>query len=316
MRESVEEYAAASAVGTAGEVTPLAERFAGASLRLLKDVMGSTDANGTVPFRVLQRLRSDIGKQLGDPTKAVDDLSRAELKHIYAALSDDILAVASTRGNKAVAAFNTASRYYRFNMTQNIKVLDKVLNKQWDEQAFTFAMSGLKDGAHKLRQLKRNMLPQEWNTVAGTVLANLGKAKPGMQDVEGSLFSPSTFLANWNRVAPEAKTVLFGGKRYFDLRPALDRLARLAASVKDVESMANPSGTGRRFAFLAMFFGGGTALTGDVATAAQATASVVILPNIAARLLTFQPFVRWLTKTPVEMVKPNSAAAHIGRLDP
>jgi hypothetical protein len=303
--------------------TPLGERFAGSSLKMLEDVGGSMDANGTLPFRVLQRLRTDIGKKLADPISAVSDIERGTLKDVYAALSRDLESAADAAGPEARRTFDTANRYYRFNMERNVTVLDKVLNKQWDQQALGFALEGGKQGGQQLYALRRNMQAQEWDAVASTVLARMGQAKPGAQNAAGDAFSADTFLTNWNSLAPEAKQALFGGNRYAQIRPELDRLVRVIEYTKDAGRMRNTSGSNQGWQYAGLFTAlggmGMAAMTGNVGTAVGvggAAAGSVVGSFAAAKLLTSPRFVAWLADTTAQAAQPgaNAIAPHMARL--
>ncbi len=130
----------------------------------------------------------------------------------------------------------------------------------------------------------------------------------------GDAFSVSTFLTNWNRITPEAKKVLFGGKRYEDLAPALDDLVNAVSSLKGIEKLTNTSNTARNmiaFMTLQSLIGGGTGIAlGGGAPGAGAVA-LLVAPNPLARLITSPAFVRWLI-TPV--TKANGILPHLTRL--
>lgn len=78
----------------------------------------------------------------------------------------------------------------------------------------------------------------DYGQVAATRLARFGDATPGAQGATGeALFSPSSFLTNWNR---SLKT---GGEA---VTPSgWDDALKLSAILRDAEKMGNPSGTAR-----------------------------------------------------------------------
>ena len=254
------------------------------------------EAPGAIKFETLKRLRSDIGRRLGDPVSAVDDLPRADLKQLYAALSEDIAAAAKAKGGRAFKESQRASRYYRLNLKNNIEPLERILKQETDEQVFKIVMSGAKDGGTKLWRLKRSLRSEEWDMVAGTVLSRMGKAIPTWQDEAGELFSVRTFLRRWNDLSPEARTILFGGTRYKDLAPRLDALTRVVYSVRNTERMADhTSMAGNMATYLSLTAPFGGFAAGGVGGAAAGIAGAVIAPRVAARLITNPPFVQWLT---------------------
>jgi hypothetical protein len=285
----------------------LAQRFNKGIMSTAGD-LAKDSADGTIPFKTLQRLRSDVGDKLGDAVTAVDDLSRGQLKKLYGALSADIEAAAKAAGPDAAKAFERANRYYRMNRSLNINVVDKVLKQGTTEQAFNFAMGAAKNGGSRLRALRRNFSTEAWDEVAGTVLGRMGRANPGGQNVAGDAFSVSTFLTNWNKLSPGAKEALFGGARYKGLQPELDRLTRIVGSLKKVEGMANSSKTGGTIGTWSTLM----ASIGGIKTFGTAVAA----PFLTAKAITNPRFVKWLG-TGAQIAKTgnqNRMSGHIARL--
>ena len=285
----------------------------------LSDIMERVKADapdGLLDFTALKRLRTDIGNSLGDAVTAVDDVNRAQLKHLYGALTSDMETAAMSKGGPAARAYQLANRYYRQQMTYNIPALEKVLQAGTDEAAYNLAISGAKDGGSRLAILRRNFKPAEWDAVAGTVLGRMGRATPGAQNVAGDSFSASTFMTNWNRLAPEAKHALFGGSRYKTLQPQLDKLARVVASQKDVMAMANSSKTGSFNSVMATLTAPFAGFSGGGATGViTGTAAVTIPPYVTARLITSPKFVNWLARgATISASKPASISTHLAML--
>lgn len=278
------------------------------------------DAAGVgIPFDALRQVRTAVGKDLAAPMLSGSTGAQNEtMKRIYGALTEDLSAAARTAGPDAAQALATADRYTRMFMSTSAKTLDKIAKFDADERAFDFAMSAARDGGTGLARLRRNFQPEEWDTVAASVLNRLGMARPGAQDATGEAFSVNTFLTNWNRLAPEAKQALFGGKRYADLAPALDDLVQVVSSLKDVEKLTNTSNTGRAMVTL-MTLGTlgssvGAAMTGSVSGAGTGAATLVgtaLTSRAAAKLITSPAFVKWLATPPDATT---GVAAHIGRL--
>lgn len=293
----------------------------GSLVEAFSDDITRAGGDGQASYAAIKSFRSRVGKILGDPV-GYPDFDRAQLKGLYASLSEDLDALAQGAGPDALKAHNLANRYYRANMTQNIDFLDNVISKGTDEQAYNFAFGGIKDGGSKLRALRRNMRPQEWDQVAGSTLWKMGQATPGQQGASGNLFSPATFLTNWNATSPEAKAALFNGTRYAGVRPALDRIVKLSAAVKDTSATRNTSNTGRHLAVLGLMGGAGAAAgalsTGDVSGtlkgAAAAGVGGFVAPRAAAKLLTNPKFVNWLADAAARPVNYNGLGATMGRL--
>ena len=159
--------------------------------------------------------------------------------------------------------------------------------------------------------------PEEWDTIGASVLNQLGLARPAAQDVTGEAFSPNTFLTNWAKISPEAKSALFGGKRYAGMREELDKFVDVLSSLKGAQKFANTSNTARAitpYLIIRSLAGGlaGMAVgTEGVATALGAVVLSASGARSAAALLTNQRFLKWLT-TPV--ANPQGLSAHFGRL--
>lgn len=278
------------------------------------------DAAEGLAFSALRAVRTNIGRDIATPTLSGSTGAQNEaLKRVYGALTEDMSAAAQAAGPEAAKKLAVADRFTRQFMTTASKALEKINRLDSDEKAFNFAMSAAKDGGTGLARLRRHFLPEEWDTVAASVLGRMGRATPGAQNAVGDAFSPSTFLTNWNRMAPEAKDALFGGNRYKDLIPALNDLVNVTGSLKGVEALTNTSNTARNLIAYSVINTFGAALGGiaggDVesagAGALAAMAGTVVAPRVAARLMTNPSFVKWLT-TPI--TSPNGIASHLGRL--
>jgi hypothetical protein len=285
-------------------------------LRMLEQDAGVEGAEG-LPFAALRQVRTMVGKNLDSPVLAGSTgAENASMKRVYAALTQDMSDAAKAASPEAAQKLAVADRYTRMFMNTAAKTLNKIGAFDTDERAFRYAMSAAKDGGTTLSRLRRNFTPEEWDTVAATVLNKMGLATPGAQDATGQAFSVNTFLTNWNRMSPEAKEALFGGTRYADIRPDLDTLVDVVSSLKSVERLANTSNTGRVMVtwMTIQALGGalaGMAAGGDVESGAAGAATAAFAPRMAAKLITHPAFVKWLV-TPV--TEPNMLAAHIGRL--
>jgi len=86
------------------------------------------------------------------------------------------------------------------------------------------------------------------------------------QDDLGEAFNVGSFLTNWNKLSPEAKSVLFNGYSP-SFRMDMDKLARVASNLRSGSQVyANPPGTAAALAQV----GGWTSL-GSTALAAGIT---------------------------------------------
>jgi hypothetical protein len=198
-------------------------------------------ANTKLPYSTLADLRSRVGSMLTG-SELVTDIPRAQVKQLYGGLSDDLRGAAQAAGPDAVQAFSRANNYYRAGMAR-MDTLANVLDKNGGpEQIFNGAMSGTKDGATRLRSVMQSLQPEQQQVVASTVFQRMGQATAGNQNAAGDVFSPETFLTNYNRMSPEAKSALFD--RFPDLRDQADNLADVAQNLREGSRVfRNASGT-------------------------------------------------------------------------
>lgn len=287
-------------------------------LKLLRQIELDAASPEGLPFQALREVRTMIGKDIDAPLLAGSTSAQnSVLKLVYGALTEDMSSAAKATSASAAKKVATADRYTRFFMTTADKLIEKIGKMDADERAFTFAMQSAKDGGTALARMRRHFLPEEWDTVAASVLNRLGKATAGAQDATGEAFSVNTFLTNWNRLAPEAKTALFGGKRYAELVPELDTLVKVVGSLKEVEKATNSSNTAHHMiAWMTLqtlggALGGLVVGEGDPKSAVVGALGTVVAPRVAAKLITNPTFVKWLT-TPI--TSSTGISAHIGRL--
>jgi len=255
-----------------------------------------------IPYEALASIRSRVGAMLGQD-EAISGAPRAELKRIYAALSQDMKAAAVATGDpKALQAFNRANALTKAGHTRIDDVLQSVIDKKLPEIVYRSAtnMADMKLGASKIRTVLKSLKPEEADAVRGMFLRQLGKATGSNQNAAGDQFSSETFLTNWaSKISPEAKTALFGRGQ---MRSDLDAIAKTADDIRaSNKAMGNPSGTAQNVAPYMV----GSAVAGAAGSGQYGLAALIatqpLIANAGARLMTNQAFVRWLAneiKTP------------------
>lgn len=261
---------------------------------------------GKLSWQDMKRFRSAVGEMVGE-ARFSDDTTRKQLQRLYAALSDDMEATARAQGPKAYQAFRRANTYWRAREQRIDNVLTPILGDANDKgpQAIFEGierMAGQKGGdALKLGQAMRSMPPDEAATVRATIIDRLGRANPSAQDPNGELFSPETFLTQWNKMSPRAKAVLFHDPK---LRAGLDDLAKVAHGVRQSNRYANVSQTGGAVNLIALLASGPA---GFKLGAAQ---------YAGGKLLASPKFVEWLMRTPQvrEPMVRRAMQRHIGQL--
>lgn len=254
--------------------------------------------NGQLPFEAIRALRSKVGSMLDD--SLVSGIPGGELKRLYGALSADLESAANSAG--AGKEFARQSNYYRSRMMRIEDTLERVIGKTPEE---TFARFMPKDAeqANKVRTVMRSLDPEQRQIVQDAVVNRLGRATPGKQSEAGDVFSPETFLTNWNKLSPGAKQQLFSDPA---MLKNVDSIAKVTDNLRSgAKVFANPSGSAGAAAPYGI---GYLAASGDLVTAGTLLGGAYI----GAKMLTNKSVVDWLAKAPT--VKPEATAAHLARL--
>lgn len=264
-------------------------------IRLRNNLETDLQANGgSLPYEALKRIRTDIGEQIGRSSPLNPSTDLQELNKVYSALSEDMLAAAQNNGPAAVRAAARANNYTR-NVAERNDLVQRVLDKKGGpEKVYQAAMSGTKDGATTLRAVMYSLPKEEQKAVSAAVIKRMGMATPGNQNVEGDVFSSSTFMRNWNDLSEEAKGVLFGryGK---DFKESMNQVAKVANNIKQgAKVYANPSGSGDKVTAIAYWVGLLNALGSGHFKTASSIAAGGMGANAMARILTSPIAVRWL----------------------
>jgi hypothetical protein len=272
-------------------------------------VMGA-QGRSSLPFSALKDLRSSVGRLL-ENSALVSDIPTAELKQIYGAISEDMRAAAKANGPEAEKAFNRANNYTKA-LHDRLDVIQNVVDKNGGpEKIFQAAISGTGEGATTFRAVMKSLPKEEQKTLVSTVLRRLGRSPPGRQDDVGSVFSTETFLTNWNKLSPEAKSTMTGaiGKQF---KKDLDDVAKIAANLREGSSVyANPSGTASAVAAMGTYGALGSSLaTGNIGTAGALLGGLASNRG-AGKLLTNPDFVHWVVTTPA---RPAQIPEHLARL--
>ena len=287
----------------------------------LQGILTAVDRNnGILTWEAAKRLRTAIGEQIADPSR-IADASTGELKKTFAVLTADMQVAAEAQGGKALRQWNQARDFWNAAMTR-LEVIERVTTSPAAEKAFNAALAGAKDGPSLLDALKKSVPKEMFADFKSALLHQLGLARPGAQDAVGEAFSPRTYLTGWNRLAPESKAVLFG--KAAPLRRELDRLARITSTFRDLDAVANPSGTAGANLYLQAIQGGfgiavgfqrGETITERVKNAAIGGGIALGAPVALAKLFQNPNFVRWLAQG-VQIAPTNFSglSAHLGRL--
>ncbi len=146
---------------------------------------------------------------------------------------------------------------------------------------------GTADGDTILQRVVSALPKTNRRDLAAAVVKRMGRATAGNQNDAGDAFSTNTFLTNWNKLSPEARSTLFGRIGEAGLTDELMNLAKVSSNIRDGSRyLANPSGTAPAAARQALL--GASAL-------AAATGQWPALGLMAAGAGGTNAIARWLT---------------------
>lgn len=192
-------------------------------------------------YQGIKGLRTRIGEMLKNPSLLPANTSQAELKRIYASLSDDLNNAVRQSGGAAAAAFERANSYAA-RVAKKRETLQKIVNVQKDEALVykirDLASTGRSASAQQLRKARAAVDADTWDDLAASVLQDMGR------NVQTGDFSPARFLTEWGKLSTAGKNTLFGSTGKREMVSNLNDLAKVATRFNDLEKFANPSGTG------------------------------------------------------------------------
>ncbi len=260
-----------------------------------------------IGWDALKQFRSDVGEAIGNMQSgkqggslSSDDLSR--LKSLYGALTLDMEAAAKSAGSSAYSAWKRANGHYKAGAERIERSLDATIKPDAPERAFeAFTALLQKDRASaditRVRQIKASLGKDDWNTISASIVERLGKAPAGQQTAAGDRFSPAVFLTNWNKMDAEAKRLLIPE----EAREELEKLARVAQTVKESNLERNASNTGTVVA--------ATALASGLTTVPITTILTASGTYLSVKGMTSPAFLRALNKAARGDVKQLEAMA-------
>ena len=288
--------AADDAIGVARSKAAQAAEIEG-SLNSLRDAAQA--AGGRLPYEAVRKLRTLVGEEIDNAT-IMSDVPLSKWKALYGALSEDMRAAAVEAGPEAVRAFNRANLYTRVRIARLERVSRVIDRNGGNERVFAAVMSGANDGGTTLRNIMQSLPRNEQRDFAASVLRRMGRATPGARGSSEELaeiFSPETFLTNWNRMSTQAKSALFD-RFGSGFRGDLEKIAAATSRMREAaQAMPNASGTQRADAqFVANAGLVGSAVLLEP-TAFALIAGGMTASNAAARAFSNPRVVRWMAQT-------------------
>ena len=202
---------------------------------------------GAVSIQGMRDARTALSQGIFDG-KLRSGSEQAMWKGIVANVAEDIDAGLRSVGRENAAnAFRTADKFWSERVEFIDQALQPLLGRDGTKggeqvlQALESMARGQQGGNARLSRVMAALTPEEAGTVRATLVDRIGRATPGAQDAQGEVFSPATFLTNWNKMTPQAKASLFPDK---GARADMNDLALIAERSKRGQSMANTSNTG------------------------------------------------------------------------
>jgi hypothetical protein len=267
----------------------------------LKADIAANGGSPTLPYEAATKLRTAVGNSIDWGFSPSDPVTNGAMKLVHGALKGDIDTSASAISPEAGQAVTDARTLYAQNQERR-DFLNGIIDKSGGPEAvYQAATNGTKQGATKIGGVMDELDPGQQNLVRATVIDRLGKALPGQQNAAGDAFNASTFLTNWNKLAPEAKDALFGASGTpKTLRAGLDSLADTMSTIRNSTLFKNPSGTaeaaGHGYGLLALMGEGGAALMGHP-HALAGTVGAIAGNAVLSRALTNPRTVAWLAQS-------------------
>jgi hypothetical protein len=151
--------------------------------------------------------------------------------------------------------------------------------------------------------LMRSVDKEELADIQATIVDRMGKASAGAQNANGTTYSASTFLTNWNKMSGKGKASLFPDG---NVRRNLDELAMIADNMKQAGRYANNSNTAGGVTGQVMLSGGLGAISLPVFLAGSGA------QYLTGKLFASPRFTQWLAKVPTN---PQAQPAYAKRLD-
>lgn len=206
-----------------------AERDAGAlpAGSAIGTVLDAVQRPGGLSYAGVKALRTRVGEML-DSGILPADTSKAELGRLYGALSSDLRSsVANAGGPQALAKFERANTYSRL-VSERRQTLQQLVGKDGDAApAMVFSRlaraAGTTAKADTQLLLKaRKVMGDDWQDVQSAVVSRMGRRG------DDAAFDPKGFVADYGKLSPQGKAVLFGGSGQGDLAKSLDAIATVS----------------------------------------------------------------------------------------
>lgn len=203
-------------------------------------VGGDVAPEPMLPYDAVKGLRTRVGDDLSN--ELVSGVPNSQTKRLYAGLTEDMKNAAETSGGGA--AWKRANDYTRAGMDR-LERLGPYAGDAAPEKTFESAYRTLDKSPTTFQAIKKSVTPETRAKVAATVIEDLGVARSGQQNAAGDVWSPETFLTNWNNLSAKGRNELFSGfPNAAKVRAEVEAAAKAAERMRaNSKIWANPSGT-------------------------------------------------------------------------
>jgi hypothetical protein len=196
---------------------------------------GAALAKDTITYGTLRKVRTQVGAAIGNPS-LFPDVSKADLKGLYGALTRDLEEGFSAKGGAAKKAWDQAQTHYRVGSDRQRDVLERISDKGSPEEIFAAARQGSKEGATRLTRLLNSLPVKDRGTVSAAFVDRLGRVNAE------SPFSLDRFVTDWDNLHSDTKKAILKGSAASDM----ETIVKAARDVKAAGNLyANPSGTAK-----------------------------------------------------------------------
>jgi hypothetical protein len=260
-------------------------------------------ADGSLRFQDLREWRR-MAREAQVNEGLRQGVDNAALQRLEGALTEDIYASAMMLSPGVADDLLRVDRWYAGKMRTINEALtpftgrgnQRVSPAQAYRRVIDLASQGGRQNSRQLEQLRQALRPDEWRQLSASIMDELGNPNFGNPTVmEPGAFSLENFVSNVARMSDDGRNALFG-----PMAPALERLARVAGSLKQVRGFTNYSRSGSSFQNISTIGAAGAALaalgTGNVAPLAM-LAGAGLLVRVTGHMLSNPKFVRWLTSS-------------------
>ena len=273
---------------------------------------------GTLPYSTVSSIRTAVGKMidwsqgsLGAPAPT----GVPAMQQVYGALKDSLTGAAKDAGPQAeaaLAAHDGMVTAYRAPNGPAETFGDLVDPAKRADTITRMMQSTAPQDQNALAHLVQYATPEQRQQLAAGTIQQMG-SNPADR---GAGFDMTRWQGNYNRMTQTAKDMMFGPTgTQGGLQDSLDNLNTVQRSMSASAANKNFSNTSPTYAVTTALASMTGALAAGKLGAALGAAVPLVAPSLAGRLMTSQPFVKWLTGTyGVNGLDAAQWAAHLGRL--